>query len=104
MPTLKCDIQAVDVRSINVFTGREKSSIVSAIDLLQNTIPYKILSGIHSSEVHIMADMDRNVMADEVSCENILSGDGYNANHWTIDRESSVLICKIGNMIFSSPN
>ncbi|MDR1890645.1 MAG: hypothetical protein LBQ23_00465 [Puniceicoccales bacterium] len=103
MPTLKCDIEVVDVRSINVFTGREKSAIVSAIDLLQNTIPYNILSGIHISEVHMMADMDLNVMADGVSCENILTGDRYNATHWTIDSESSVLICKVGDMVFSSP-
>jgi hypothetical protein len=102
MLTLQCDIEVIDARRINVFTGREKPSIVSAIDLLRNATRYNILSGIHISEVHMMTDSDRNVMGDGVSCENTLSGDRYNTNRWTMDGKSSVLICKIGNMVFSS--
>ncbi|MDR2778819.1 MAG: hypothetical protein LBB16_00840 [Puniceicoccales bacterium] len=104
IPALKCNVEVIDMRSINVFNGREKSSIVYAIDLLPNTMPYNILSEIHISEVNRLADMDLNVMADRTFCENILAGDKYNVNYRNIGSESSVLLCKIGNMAFSSPS
>jgi hypothetical protein len=104
MPTLKCAMEVLDVRSINVFNGREKSSIVSAIDLLQNTVPYNILNGIHISEVCTLADMDLNVVPNGVFCENIATGDWYNVSCQNIDGERSVLSCKIGDMVFSSPS
>jgi hypothetical protein len=49
-------------------------------------------------------DLDRWPMANGVSGQNILSGDRSNASQWIINGESGVLICKIGNMAFPSPN
>jgi hypothetical protein len=104
MPTLECTMDVLDVRSINVFSGREKSSIVSTIDLLQDTMPYNILSDIHISEVCALADMDLNVVPKGIFCENIMTGDRYNVNCQNIDGESNVLLCKIGGMVFLSPS
>ncbi|MDR1457667.1 MAG: hypothetical protein LBI47_02340 [Puniceicoccales bacterium] len=103
MPTLECAMEVLEVRSINVFNGREKSSIVSAIDLLQNTMPYNILSDINISEVRALADMDLNVATNGIFCENIMTGDRCNLNGQNIDGESNILLCKIGDMVFSSP-
>jgi hypothetical protein len=103
MPTLKCAMEVLDVRSINVFNGREKSPIVSAIDLLQNIIPYNILNGIHISEVCSLADKDF-VVTNGIFCENIMTGGRYNVSCQNIDGESNVLLCKIGHMFFSSPS
>jgi hypothetical protein len=97
-------MEVLDVRSINVFSGREKSPIVSAIDLLQNTVPYNILNGIHISEVCALADMDLNVVTNGIFCENIMTGDRYNISCQNIDGESNVLSCKVGDMVFSSPS
>ncbi|MDR0693587.1 MAG: hypothetical protein LBF49_03415 [Puniceicoccales bacterium] len=102
MPTLECTMEVLDMRSINVFNGREKSPIVSAIDLLQNTMPYNILSDINISEVCALEDMDLNV-TNGIFCENIMTGDRYNLDWQNIDGESNVLLCRIGDMVFSSP-
>jgi hypothetical protein len=104
MPTLECAMEVLDVRSINVFNGREKIPIVSAIDLLQNAISYNILSDIHISKVCALTDTDLNVATTGIFCENIMTGDRYNGNGQNIDGENSVLLCKIGDMVFSSPS
>jgi hypothetical protein len=95
-------MEVLDVRSINVFNGREKSPIVSAIDLLQNIMPYNILNGIHISEVCALADRDF-VVTNGIFCENIITGDRHNVSCQNINGESNVLLCKIGDMVFSSP-
>jgi hypothetical protein len=104
MPALKCAMEVLDVRSINIFSGREKSPIVSAIDLLQNIMPHNILSGIHISEVCALTDMDLNVVTNGILCEDIMTGDRYNVNCQNIDDETNVLSCKVGDMVFSSPS
>jgi hypothetical protein len=104
IPTLKYAVEVLGVRSIDVFNGREKSTIVSTIDLLQNIMPYNILSGIHISEVRALADVDLNVVTDGIFCENIMTGDRYNVSCQNIDGENNILLCKIGDMVFSSPS
>jgi hypothetical protein len=85
MPTLKYEMKVVDERNLNVLAGSEKSSIMPGIDLQQNTISDNILGTLHISEVYVMAEMDRNIMADGTFCQVIRAGDKYHTNHWTID-------------------